>query len=130
MTKTDSRRYYPTALALYITYFVLGIAATIMGQYKQDFAALWGASKLADGSFDVSSVVAVIAAIGLGRLVAFPIAGPLSDRLGRRLAAGALVGAGLHGDRSRDLRGTGRRPGPGGRGVGDPGDDAGPTQGA
>lgn len=49
MTKTDSRRYYPTALALYITYFVLGIAATIMGQYKQDFAALWGASKLADG---------------------------------------------------------------------------------
>ena len=63
MTKTDSRRYYPTALALYITYFVLGIAATIMGQYKQDFAALWGASKLADGSFDVSSVVAVIAAI-------------------------------------------------------------------
>ena len=64
MTKTDSRRYYPTALALYITYFVLGIAATIMGQYKQDFAALWGASKLADGSFDVSSVVAVIAAIG------------------------------------------------------------------
>lgn len=40
MTKTDSRRYYPTALALYITYFVLGIAATIMGQYKQDFAAL------------------------------------------------------------------------------------------
>ena len=87
MTKTDSRRYYPTALALYITYFVLGIAATIMGQYKQDFAALWGASKLADGSFDVSSVVAVIAAIGLGRLVAFPIAGPLSDRLGRRLFA-------------------------------------------
>lgn len=50
MTKTDSRRYYPTALALYITYFVLGIAATIMGQYKQDFAALWGASKLADGA--------------------------------------------------------------------------------
>ena len=94
MTKTDSRRYYPTALALYITYFVLGIAATIMGQYKQDFAALWGASKLADGSFDVSSVVAVIAAIGLGRLVAFPIAGPLSDRLGRRLSA--LIGCVLY----------------------------------
>ena len=90
----DSRKYYPTALALYITYFVLGIAATIMGQYKQDFAALWGASKLADGSFDVSSVVAVIAAIGLGRLVAFPIAGPLSDRLGRRLSA--LVGCALY----------------------------------
>ena len=94
MNTLDSRRYYPTALALYITYFVLGIAATIMGQYKQSFAALWGAEKLADGSYDVSSVVAVIAAIGLGRLIAFPVAGPLSDRLGRRLSA--LIGCGLY----------------------------------
>ena len=90
----DSRKYYPTALALYITYFVLGIAATIMGQYKQDFAALWGAAKLADDSFDVSGVVSVIAAIGLGRLLAFPIAGPLSDRFGRRLSG--LIGCGLY----------------------------------
>ena len=45
----DSRKYYPTALALYITYFVLGIAASIMGQYKQDFAAMWDAAVLADG---------------------------------------------------------------------------------
>ena len=50
----DSRKYYPTALALYITYFVLGVAATIMGQYKQNVAALWGASTLTDGSYDVS----------------------------------------------------------------------------
>jgi|Cm1ome_4_1110797.scaffolds.fasta_scaffold04948_2 MFS family permease len=90
----DSKRYYPTALALYITYFVLGIAATIMGQYKQDFAAMWGAATLADGSFDVSGVVAVIAAIGLGRLIAFPVAGPLSDRLGRRLSG--LIGCALY----------------------------------
>ena len=94
MNTLDSRRYYPTALALYITCFVLGIAATIMGQYKQSFAALWGAEKLADGSYDVSSVVAVIAAIGLGRLIAFPVAGPLSDRLGRRLSG--LIGCGLY----------------------------------
>lgn len=94
MNTLDSRRYYPTALALYITYFVLGIAATIMGQYKQSFAALWGAEKLADGSYDVSSVVAVIAAIGLGRLIAFPVAGPLSDRLGRRFSG--LIGCGLY----------------------------------
>lgn len=40
-TKNESRRYYPTAFALYVTYFVLGIAATIMGQYKQNFAAMW-----------------------------------------------------------------------------------------
>ncbi len=90
----ESKRYYPTALALYITYFVLGVAATIMGQYKQNFAALWGAGVLPDGSYDVSGVVAVIAAIGLGRLIAFPVAGPLSDRLGRRLSA--LIGCGLY----------------------------------
>ena len=88
------RNYYPTALALYITYFVLGIAASIMGQYKQAFAALWGANVLADGLYDVSAVVSVIAAIGLGRLIAFPIAGPLSDRLGRRLSA--LIGCALY----------------------------------
>lgn len=90
----DSRKYYPTALALYITYFVLGIAASIMGQYKQNFAAMWGAATLPDGSYDVSGVVAVIAAIGLGRLIAFPVAGPLSDRLGRRLSA--LIGCALY----------------------------------
>lgn len=93
-TKNESRRYYPTAFALYVTYFVLGIAATIMGQYKQNFAALWGAETLADGTYNVSGVVAVIAAIGLGRLIAFPVAGPLSDRLGRRLSA--LIGCVLY----------------------------------
>lgn len=93
-TKNESRRYYPTAFALYVTYFVLGIAATIMGQYKQNFAALWGADTLADGTYNVSGVVAVIAAIGLGRLIAFPVAGPLSDRLGRRLSA--LIGCVLY----------------------------------
>ena len=93
-TKNESRRYYPTAFALYVTYFVLGIAASIMGQYKQNFAALWGAETLADGSYNVSGVVAVIAAIGLGRLIAFPVAGPLSDRLGRRLSA--LIGCVLY----------------------------------
>ena len=77
-----------------VDYFVLGIAASIMGQYKQDFAAMWDAAVLTDGSYDVSGVVAVIAAIGLGWLIAFPVAGPLSDRLGRRLSA--LVGYALY----------------------------------
>lgn len=93
-TKNESSRYYPTAFALYVTYFVLGIAASIMGQYKQNFAALWGAETLADGSYNVSGVVAVIAAIGLGRLIAFPVAVPLSDKLGRRLSA--LIGCVLY----------------------------------
>ncbi len=77
-------------MALYITYFILGIAVTIMGQYKQSLAAMWGANQLADGSFDVSKVMAIIAAVGLGRLIAFPFAGPFSDKYGRRLSA--LVG--------------------------------------
>ncbi len=92
--KNESARYYPTAFALYMTYFVLGVAATILGQYKQELASLWGAAELADGSFDVSEVVAVIAAIGLGRLVAFPVAGPLSDRFGRRISG--LIGCALY----------------------------------
>ena len=84
------RKYYPAAVALYITYFILGISATIVGQYKQEFAAAWGAERLADGTFEISRVMAVIAAIGLGRLVAFPVAGPFSDSFGRKKSA--LVG--------------------------------------
>ena len=49
----NQKKYYPTAVALYITYFILGIAVTIMGQYKQSFAAMWGANQLADGSLSV-----------------------------------------------------------------------------
>lgn len=90
----SQKRYYPTALALYITYFVLGISSSVMGHYKQEFAALWGAAPGADGMYDISSVVAVIAAIGLGRLIAFPVAGPLSDKFGRRISA--LVGCALY----------------------------------
>lgn len=90
----DSKKYYPTALALYITYIVLGIAATIMGQYKINFAAQWGAKILENGSYDVSGVVTVIAAIGLGRLIAFPVSGPLSDRYGRRLSG--VIGCALY----------------------------------
>lgn len=86
----NQKKYYPTAVALYVTYFILGIAVTIMGQYKQSFAAMWGANQLADGSFDVSKVMAIIAAVGLGRLIAFPFAGPFSDKYGRQLSA--LVG--------------------------------------
>lgn len=86
----NKRKYYPAAVALYITYFILGISATIVGQYKQEFAAAWGAERLADGTFEISRVMTVIAAIGLGRLITFPIAGPFSDRFGRKKSA--LVG--------------------------------------
>ena len=84
------KKYYPTAFALYMTYFVLGVASSIMSHYKQELAALWGSSMLADGTYDVSGVLAVIAALGLGRLISYPFAGPISDRYGRRVPA--LIG--------------------------------------
>lgn len=36
------KKYYPTAFALYMTYFVLGVAGSIMGQYKQELAKSYG----------------------------------------------------------------------------------------
>ena len=57
-----------------------------MGQYKPEFAAHWGAKALSDGTMDVSMVVSVIAALGLGRLISLPFSGPLSDKFGRRLS--------------------------------------------
>lgn len=86
-----NKRYYPTAMALYFTYFIHGIGVSILGQYKQNFAGMWGANTLADGSFDVSVVISVIAALGLGRLVALLFSGTISDRFGRRVSG--LIGA-------------------------------------
>ncbi|EAD8954740.1 MFS transporter [Listeria monocytogenes] len=90
----NAKRFYPTAIALYFTYFIHGIGVSILGQYKQDFAGVWGADKLSDGTFDVSIVIAVIAALGLGRLLTLPISGPFSDKFGRKPSA--LIGVGLY----------------------------------
>ena len=90
----SNKKFYPTALALYFTYFVHGIGVSILGQYKQNFAGAWGAEKLSTGTFDVSVVLAVIAALGLGRLITLPIAGPLSDKFGRRISG--LLGVVLY----------------------------------
>ncbi|OOM77288.1 inner membrane transport protein YdiM [Clostridium puniceum] len=86
----NNKKYYPTALALYFTYFIHGIGVSILGQYKQNFAGAWGADKLANGSFDVSMVLAVTAALGLGRLITLPFSGPISDKFGRRISG--LIG--------------------------------------
>lgn len=94
-TNTNSnRKYYVTALALYFAYFILGIASSIMGQYKTDFAKAWGATTLANGTIDVSMVISVIAAYGLGRLIAYPFAGPVSDKIGRRISG--FIGIALY----------------------------------
>lgn len=89
-----NRKFYVTAFALYFAYFILGIASSIMGQYKTEFAKAWGASTLANGTIDVSWVVSVIAAYGLGRLIAYPFAGPVSDKIGRRVSG--FIGIALY----------------------------------
>ena len=86
MSQTGKKNLVITSIALYFTYFIHGIGASIMGQYKPEFAAHWGAKALSDGTMDVSMVVSVIAALGLGRLISLPFSGPLSDKFGRRLS--------------------------------------------
>ena len=90
ISKINYKKFYPTAMALYFTYFIHGIGASIMGQYKQNLAAQWGAQKLSDGTFDVSMVIAVIAALGLGRLISLPFSGAISDKYGRKVSG--LIG--------------------------------------
>ncbi|NCC43211.1 MAG: MFS transporter, partial [Clostridia bacterium] len=61
----------------------------VLGQavIKESLVEQWGLS-------DVGLVTMVAAALGLGRLIALPFAGPLSDKLGRRVAS--IIGAGSY----------------------------------
>lgn len=86
MKQNSKKNYVITSLALYFTYYIHGIGASILGLYKPQFAKAWGAVVGSDGVVDVSRVVAVIAALGLGRLISLPFSGPISDKFGRRLS--------------------------------------------
>lgn len=80
-----NKKYLPSALILYLNYFIHGIGCSILSQQvvKELLAEQWGVS-------DVMTVTAVAAALGLGRLISLPFAGPLSDKLGRKLSV--LIG--------------------------------------
>lgn len=80
----NNKKYFLTAGVLYFIYMLHGIGVSILSQYKSNFAEKWGASTLADGTIDVSMVLTVIAALGLGRLISLPLAGPFSDKFGRK----------------------------------------------
>lgn len=90
MKQNSKKNYVITSLALYFTYFIHGIGASILGQYKPQFAKVWGAAVGSDGTVDVSMVVSVIAALGLGRLISLPFSGSISDKFGRKLSG--LIG--------------------------------------
>ena len=74
-----NKKYLPSALILYLNYFIHGVGCSILGQavIKDALAGAWGVEAMA--------ITAISAALGLGRLIALPFAGPLSDKLGRRL---------------------------------------------
>ena len=74
-------KYLPAALILYMNYFIHGIGCSILGQQviKEMLVSRWGLA-------DVAIITAVSANLGLGRLISLPFAGPLSDKLGRRLS--------------------------------------------
>lgn len=75
-----NKKYVPSALILYLNYFIHGVGCSVLGQavIKEALAASWGV--------EVMAITAISAALGLGRLIALPFAGPLSDKLGRRIS--------------------------------------------
>lgn len=83
-----NKKYTFSALILYLNYFIHGIGCSILGQQvvKEMLALQWGLTLA-----DTGKVTAVAAALGLGRLISLPVAGPLSDKLGRRISA--VIGA-------------------------------------
>ena len=80
-----NKKYLPSALILYLNYFIHGIGCSILSQQvvKEMLADQWGMN-------DAMKVTAIAAALGLGRLISLPFAGPLSDKLGRRISV--LIG--------------------------------------
>lgn len=74
------KKYLPAALILYLNYFIHGVGCSVLGQsvIKESLAASWGVQAM--------SITAISAALGLGRLIALPFAGPLSDKLGRKIS--------------------------------------------
>lgn len=75
-----NKKYLPSALIMYLNYFIHGVGCSVLGQavIKDALAASWGVEAMA--------ITAISAALGLGRLIALPFAGPLSDKLGRRIS--------------------------------------------
>ena len=82
-----NKKYYPSAFILYLNYFIHGIGCSVLGQAvtKESLVEQWGV-----GIGSIGQVTMVAAALGLGRLISLPIAGPLSDKMGRKISS--LIG--------------------------------------
>ena len=79
------KKYLPAAIIMYLNYFVHGVGCSVLGQatIKATLANAWGV--------DAMKITAISAALGLGRLIALPFAGPLSDKMGRKIST--MVGS-------------------------------------
>lgn len=75
------RNYLSTAVAVYLSFLLCGIDMSITAQYKVQLAQVWG-----QGS-NISSVLTVNSAVGIGGIVASLFTGIISDRFGRRSSA-------------------------------------------
>ena len=75
-----NKKYLPSVIVLYLNYFLHGVGCSILGQavIKEALAGSW--------NVEVMAITAISAALGLGRLIALPFAGPLSDKLGRKVS--------------------------------------------
>ena len=80
--KNPSKYFYLTAFCVYINYFVHGMGASILAQNSSSLQSLWHT--------DAAAVLYVISALGIGRFIALPFSGVMSDKLGRKKAI--LVG--------------------------------------
>lgn len=69
-------KYTPTALALYFNYFVHGMGVIILSQNAAALAKQWGTSQTA--------ALAVVSALGIGRIINLLISGVLLDKFGRK----------------------------------------------
>lgn len=68
---------YVTAFCIYINFFIHGIGASILAQNTNSFQNLWHTNH--------ASVLYVISAIGIGRFIALPFSGVISDKIGRKI---------------------------------------------
>ena len=69
-------KYTPTALALYFNYFVHGMGVIILSQNATVLAKQWGTT--------ITGALAVVSALGVGRIINLLISGILSDKFGRK----------------------------------------------
>lgn len=74
------KKYLPAIIIMYLNYFIHGVGCSVLGQavIKESLATSWGCETM--------MITKISAALGLGRLLALPFAGPLSDKLGRRIS--------------------------------------------